>query len=86
MLLSTRDSVSSWPIISFMLSASRPMQSSALFAPTYTYADDELVFPKGQTVRLRMRVRYTNYKRFGSKVRIIEEGEPDAVVPEKRRP
>jgi hypothetical protein len=54
--------------------------------PTYTYADDELVFPKGQTVHLRMRVSYTNYKRFGSKVRIIEEGEPDATLPETRRP
>lgn len=50
--------------------------------PTYTYADDELVFPKGQTVHLRMRVRYTDYKRFGSKVKIIEESEPDANVPE----
>jgi hypothetical protein len=50
--------------------------------PTYTYADDELVFPKGQTVRLRMLVRYTDYKRFGSKVKIIEESEPGAVAPE----
>jgi hypothetical protein len=49
--------------------------------PTYTYADDELVFPKGQTVHLRMRVRYTDYKRFGSKVRVIEESEPGANVP-----
>jgi hypothetical protein len=50
--------------------------------PTYTYADDELVFPKGQTVHVRMRVRYTDYKRFGSKVRIIEESEPGDVPPE----
>lgn len=44
--------------------------------PTYTYADDQLVFPGGQTVHVRMRVRYAEYKRFGSKVRIIEEGAP----------
>jgi hypothetical protein len=50
--------------------------------PTYTYADDELVFPKGQTVHLRMLVRYTDYKRFRSSVRIIEEGEPGEVMPE----
>ena len=50
--------------------------------PTYTYADDELVFPKGQTVHVRMRVRYTDYKRFGSKVRIIEEGTPGDAPPE----
>lgn len=54
--------------------------------PTYTYADDELVFPKGQTVHLRMRVRYTDYKRFGSKVKIIEESEPGAGVPETPQP
>jgi len=42
--------------------------------PTYTYADDELNFPKGQTVHLRMLVRYTDYKRFRSKVKITEVG------------
>ena len=40
--------------------------------PTYTYVDDELNFPKGQSVHLRMVVRYANYKRFSSKVKIIE--------------
>ncbi|MEA2173953.1 MAG: hypothetical protein QOD00_1545 [Blastocatellia bacterium] len=50
--------------------------------PTYTYADDDLVFSKGQTVHLRMLIRYTDYKRFRSQVRIIEEGEPGEVMPE----
>jgi hypothetical protein len=40
--------------------------------PTYTYADDQLVFENGQVVRLRMLVRYTDFKRFGSEVKIIE--------------
>lgn len=44
--------------------------------PTYTYADDDLVFPGGQTVHLRMKVRYTDFKPFRSRVRVIEEGEP----------
>ena len=44
--------------------------------PTYTYADDELVFPGGQVVRLRMRVRYTDFRPFRGRVRVIEEGEP----------
>jgi hypothetical protein len=47
--------------------------------PTYTYADDELVFKGGQTVRLRMKVTYTEYKRFQGRVRVIEEGEPGDV-------
>lgn len=44
--------------------------------PTYTSVDDELVFPDGQTVHLRMKVRYQDYKRFKGSVRVIEEGEP----------
>ena len=42
--------------------------------PTYTAADDELNFPKGASVHIRMVVRYTDYKRFRSKVRITEAG------------
>ena len=45
--------------------------------PTYTYADDELIFPKGQSVHLRMVVRYTDYKRFQSKVKIVEVGDSE---------
>ena len=44
--------------------------------PTYTYADDDLVFPGGQTVHLRMQVKYADYKLFRGRVRVIEEGEP----------
>jgi hypothetical protein len=44
--------------------------------PTYTYADDELNFPSGQIVHVRMKVRYADYKQFRGKVRVIEEGNP----------
>jgi hypothetical protein len=50
--------------------------------PTYTYADDELNFEGGQIVHIRMKVRYTDYKRFQGKVRVIEEGEPGDVPDE----
>jgi len=40
--------------------------------PTYTYADDELIFPKGASVHIRMLVRYTDFKRFRSKVRVLD--------------
>jgi len=53
--------------------------------PTYTYADDELNFEGGQIVHIRMKVRYTDYKRFQGKVRVIEEGEPGD-VPEEPQP
>lgn len=44
--------------------------------PTYTYADDDLIFPKGETVHLRMLVRYSDFRRFRSKVKITEVGDP----------
>ena len=42
--------------------------------PTYTRADDTLHFSTGD-VRIREIIRYENYKRFGSKVRITYEGQ-----------
>ena len=54
--------------------------------PTYTYADDELVFPGGQTVHIRMKVTYTDFKPFRSRVRVIEEGEPGVVDKKDEQP
>ncbi|MGH9668575.1 MAG: hypothetical protein ACRD3A_00490 [Terriglobales bacterium] len=42
--------------------------------PTYTRADDTLHF-KDQDVRIRMIVRYENYKRFGARTRITYQGQ-----------
>ncbi|HYO62211.1 MAG TPA: hypothetical protein VER08_01000 [Pyrinomonadaceae bacterium] len=46
--------------------------------PTYLYSEDELVFGNGQIVRIRAKVRFTDYERLSGKVRIAEEGEPGA--------
>jgi hypothetical protein len=43
--------------------------------PTYIYSDDVLDFKKGPSVHLRMTVRFTNYKRFGGRIRVLDEGE-----------
>ena len=48
--------------------------------PTYTRADDILHFKSGQDVHIRLSVRYQNYKRFGSTIKI---GTPTQVDPEK---
>ena len=53
--------------------------------PTYTYADDNLVFPNGQTVHVRMLVRYTDYQRFRSEVKITEVNESSA-APSSAKP
>jgi hypothetical protein len=48
--------------------------------PTYTRADDVLHFKTGPDVRIRVSVRYANYKRFGSTIKI---GTATQVDPEK---
>ena len=48
--------------------------------PTYTRADDILRFKSGQDVHIRLSVRYQNYKRFGSTIKI---GKATEVDPEK---
>jgi hypothetical protein len=45
--------------------------------PTYTRADDVLNFPSGQSVHVRMVVRYDEYKKFRSKVKVTEVGDPE---------
>ncbi|HEX6626300.1 MAG TPA: hypothetical protein VF064_21465 [Pyrinomonadaceae bacterium] len=44
--------------------------------PTYSFADDELIFKTGQSVRVRLRVKFEEFERLRGKVRIVEEGEP----------
>lgn len=51
--------------------------------PTYAYADDELVFKDGQSVRVRMRVTFTEFERLRGKVIVVEEGDPDDVEEEE---
>jgi hypothetical protein len=48
--------------------------------PTYTRSDDTLHFKTGPDVHIRVSVRYSNYKRFGSTIKI---GKATQVDPEK---
>lgn len=51
--------------------------------PTYVYADDDLIFDNGGSVRLRMRVKYTDFIVGRGRVTITEVGEaPEQVKPE----
>ena len=51
--------------------------------PSYSSSDDELVFEKGQAVKIRFRVKYKDYKLGRTDVKIV--GEED-VPPEKPAP
>jgi len=49
--------------------------------PTYASSDDELVFDNGQSVRLKMRVKYDNYKLGRTDVRILDDDTPPDAKP-----
>ena len=59
--------------------------------PTYSYADEELIFDNGSTLHVRMKVRYSDFVPARAKVKIIEidenppkeEAKPPATVPKK---
>lgn len=61
--------------------------------PTYTRAEDTLHFSLGD-IKIREIIKYTNYKRFGSKSKILYEGQevkkeeqkPDQKQPESSEP
>jgi hypothetical protein len=55
--------------------------------PTYTRADDVLHFT-GNDVHVREIIKYTRYKRFGSKTKITYEGaaQPDKNAPPPKKP
>lgn len=46
--------------------------------PSYSAADDELVFENGQSMKIRIRVKYTNYSVGKSEVKILDD------VPEEK--
>jgi len=51
--------------------------------PTYAYADDDLIFDNGTDMRLRMRVKYTDFKVGHGKVTITEVSEAPEQINEK---
>jgi len=56
--------------------------------PAYTLADDTLHFRKGgyQDVHVRDVIKYTDYKRFGSKVKVTFQGQESPAGPDKEKP
>ncbi|HEY9403642.1 MAG TPA: hypothetical protein VIQ24_13340 [Pyrinomonadaceae bacterium] len=58
--------------------------------PTYTYADEELVFDNGGVVRMRMRITFSEFARPRAKVKVIDEGQdiiPDSTpAPTPKKP
>jgi hypothetical protein len=53
--------------------------------PTYSYADEELVFDKGEPLHIRMKVRYFDFELARAKLKIIEVDDPNAPKQETNR-
>lgn len=54
--------------------------------PTFVYADDDLVFDNGAEFRIRMRVKYSDYRVGRGKVTITEVGEAPETQPKPQSP
>ena len=54
--------------------------------PTYSYADEELLFDSGDTLHVRMKVRYSDFAPARADVKIIEIDDPEAQKKETKPP
>ncbi|MEP6911542.1 MAG: hypothetical protein ABI923_02240 [bacterium] len=54
--------------------------------PTYSYADEELVFDNGDPLHVRMKVRYSDFALARADVKIIEIDDPEAQKKETKPP
>ena len=58
--------------------------------PTFTYADEELVFDNGSVIHLRMRITFDEFVRPRAKVKVIDEGQDiiptPSPTPQQKKP
>lgn len=54
--------------------------------PTYSYADEELLYDSGDTLHVRMKVRYSDFAPARADVKIIEVDEPDTQKKDTKPP
>lgn len=54
--------------------------------PTYSYADEELLFEKAEPLHIRMKVRYTDFAPAHATLKITEIEDPDAPKKETKPP
>ena len=54
--------------------------------PTYSYADEELLFDNGDPLHIRMKIRYSDFELARAKVKITEVDDPNAPKKEIKPP
>lgn len=52
--------------------------------PAYVYSDDTLVFPSGQVIRMRMVIKYTEYKQARADVKVVDGDVIDETQPQTK--
>ena len=50
----------------------REQFSGKFWFPTYSYADEELVFPNGETLHIRMQIRYSDFAPARADVKVVD--------------
>jgi len=53
----------------------REQVDNTYWFPAYTFAEDTLHFAGNEDVKMRYKIKYTNYKRYGAKSKITYEGQ-----------
>ncbi|HEX6043156.1 MAG TPA: TonB family protein [Pyrinomonadaceae bacterium] len=54
--------------------------------PTYSYADEELIFDNGNSLHIRMKVRYTDFSPARATLKVTEVGEDEGGTPSSATP
>ena len=54
--------------------------------PTYSYADEELIFDSGNTLHIRMQVRYSDFTPARATLKVTEVGEDEGGTPSDTKP
>lgn len=54
--------------------------------PTYSYADDELTFKDGNSVHVRMRIKYKDFQRLKGRLTIVEDSDSGEVKEDDKKP
>jgi hypothetical protein len=54
--------------------------------PTYSYADDELTFKDGNSVHVRMRIKYKDFLRLKGRLTVVEDPDSGEVKEDEKKP
>lgn len=78
--------INKFPVVETIREQFIDNQKRSYWFPTYSYADEELIFEDGNTLHVRMKVSYSDFAQARADVKIIEVDEVDAPKKEPKPP